>query len=588
MIGALLVLLTWALLLGIWMIIGAAATSPRITANAGDLRTRLRGSMWWGAALFTLVVLAVGIWFPLGSAQALIIVVALLAPIAAIGAVSVLRNKPRSKNTATPSPIAAPSMLSRRLLAGALAVAVAYLAWAALGPVTNYDTGLYHLGAIRYAADYPTISGLANLYFPFGYNNAQFPLAAFLGNGPWGGEGYRLVNGLLFAGLVTDLILRGRSRTLGTYVLIVGAVVVAVPMVALDDYWITSPTSDSSVFILTMVAVAYLADGLAKAKHSPAKAGSDLLVALVLAVLTVTLRPLMAVFALAMLAVVVYVQLSKSPRTGWPGLPGRAWALWVGLAAALAAVQSARDYLLSGWLQYPLSLWPFDVPWRAPDPVWNRTPTLGAARDPSDLWAATEGYAWIGPWVGRLPSQWEAYLLALLLIAAVIGLFTARGSLRLRVLVLALIPVITVDLLWFLVSPPSFRFAWGPLFALGVIPLAAALQTWGRARSPKLQATPVTLAALAVLAVTVVTALWRSDPQTRTTAIEWRLGGLAISLPATPITEAPVIRRTLDSGLTVLIPTESDQCWDNYPLCTAQLEATVSLRGEDIVDGFAR
>ena len=590
MIGALLVLLTWALLLGVWMIVGAAATSPRITANAGDLRTRLRRSIWWGFALFTLAVLAVGIWFPLGSAQALIVVVAILAPIAALGAVSLLRNEPHRKNTATPSPIAAPSMLSRRLLAGALAIAVVYLAWAALGPVTNYDTGLYHLGAIRYAADYPTISGLANLYFPFGYNNAQFPLAAFLGNGPWGGEGYRLLNGLLFAGLVADLFLRGRSRSLGTYVLLVGSVVVAIPMVALDDYWITSPTSDSSVFILTMVAVVYLADGLAKARSAPNKAGADLLVALVLAVLTVTLRPLMAVFALAMLAVVIYVQLRKTPGAGRPRLPGRAWALWAGLAAALATVQSARDYLLSGWLQYPLSLLPFNVPWRAPDPVWNRTPTLGAARDPSDLWAATEGYAWIGPWLGRLPSQWEAYLLALLLLAAAVGLFTARGLIRLRVLVVALIPVIALDVLWFLASPPSFRFAWGPLFALGVIPLGAALQAWHRARTPRpttLATATMTVAALAVLAITAVTAIWRSDPQTRTTAVEWRLGGVALSFPATPITEAPVTERTLDSGLTVLIPTESDQCWANYPLCTAQLESTVALRGADIAEGFA-
>lgn len=584
MIGALLVLLTWALLLGVWTITGAAATSPRIAENAGSLRIRLRRSMWWGLALFTLVVLAVGIWFPLGGSTALIVVLAILIPIAAIGVASVRRQVSRRSKKPPNSTIA----WSRRLLLGALTIAVVYLAWAALGPVTNYDTGLYHLGAIKYAAESPTITGLANLYFPFGYNNAQFPLAAFLGNGPWGGEGYRLVNGLLFAGLVTDLILRARSRSLGTYVLMVGSVVVAVPMVALDDYWIASPTSDSSVFILTTVAVAYLADGLAKAKHSPAKAGPDLMVALVLAVLTVTLRPLMAVFALAMLAVVVYVQLSKSPRIGRPRLPGRAWALWVGLAAALATIQSFRDYRLSGWLQYPLSLWPFDVPWRAPDPVWNRTPTLGAARDPSDLWTATEGYAWIGPWISRLPSQWEAYLLALLLIAAAVGLFTARGAIRPRVLVLALIPVITVDLLWFLASPPSFRFAWGPLFALGVIPGGAVLQAWHRTPAPRttLTTTAITGAALAVMAITAVTAVWRSDPQTRTIAIEWRIGALALSLPATPITDAPVMERTLDSGLTVVIPTESDQCWDNYPLCTAQLEATVALRGPDIAGGF--
>ena len=157
-------------------------------------------------------------------------------------------------------------------------------------------------------------------------------------------------------------------------------------------------------------------------------------------------------------------------------------------------------------------------------------------------------------------------------------------------MMLVLIPVIAVDLLWFVASPPSFRFAWGPLFALGVVPLGAVLQGWQRSPipRPKLAGAAITLVALAVLAVTTVTAIWRSDPQTRTAAIEWRVGGFALSLPATPITEAPVIERTLDSGLTVLTPTDSDQCWNNYPLCTAQLESTVSLRGSDIADGFTR
>lgn len=582
MIGTVLVLLTWALLLTVWVLVGSATTSPRIFPGAGDVPSRLRRSLWWGMVIFTLVVLSVGIWIPLGDSAAAGIVIAVLAIPSVVGIMSLARNRSRASRLRP-----AKRFVGRWLLTGTLLVATAYLAWAALGPVTNYDTGLYHLGAITYAAEFPTVPGLANLYFPFGYSNAQFPLAAFLGNGPWGGEGYRLLNGLLFAGMVADLILRGRSRSLGTCVLIVGSVVVAVPMVALDDYWITSPTSDSAVFILTMVSVAYLADGLARARTAACSA-ADLSIASMLAVFTVTLRPLMVVFAVATLIVALFA--SSRRFTGHkPPQPRRTqWALLAGLTAALAAVQTARDYLLSGWLQYPLSLWPFDVPWRAPDPVWNRTPTLGAARDPSDLWAATEGYGWVGAWIGRLPSQWEAYLLALLLLAAVAAVLTVRHRIRLRVLALVLTPVVALDLVWFLASPPSFRFAWGPLFALGVVPLGAALQAWGSARAPRpmLHRVSLTIAALAVLAVTAVTAIWRSDPQTRTSAIEWRLGGISLSLPATPITDAPVREQALDSGLTVLIPTESDQCWANYPLCTAQLEPTVSLRGPGVADGF--
>ena len=87
--------------------------------------------------------------------------------------------------------------LAQWILLGSLAVAVMYLAAAALGPVTNYDSWLYHLGAIKYAGDFATIPGLSNLYFPFGYNTSLYPLGAFLGNGPWAGGGYRLANGLI-------------------------------------------------------------------------------------------------------------------------------------------------------------------------------------------------------------------------------------------------------------------------------------------------------------------------------------------------------------------------------------------------------
>lgn len=585
MIGVLLVLLTWTALLVIWTISGAAATTARITPNAGNFRTRARRSLWWGLAIFTLIVLTVGFFLPLRSAAAALAVIVLLAPLATIGIRSLIRTRrstAKSTNTNTP--------LARRLLIGALLIATGFLAWAALGPVTNYDTGLYHLGAIGYAGDYPTIPGLANLYFPFGYANAQFPLAAFLGNGPWGGEGYRLLNGLLFAALATDLALRGRSRSLGSYVLVVGAVVVAVPMVALEDYWITSPTSDSAVFISSTVSIAYLADGLSRSSRKPnhaAAAGADLLVALVLAVLTVTLRPLMAVFALAMLAVVLTVQIRGRKGSSGPRIPRAAWGLGIVLAAALGGIQTLRDYRLSGWLQYPLSIGPFPVPWRAPDPVWNRTPTLGAARDPADLWAATEGWNWIGAWIARLPSQWETYLLVLILLAAVIAAIPVRRNFPTRVVLLVLTPVLTVDLVWFFASPPSFRFAWGPIFALGVVPLGAALWAWDRRDSrPALDQPAILAASLAVLAITAFTAITRSDPLTRTDTIEWQLAGLSVSLPATPIADAPVTERTLDSGLQVLIPTESDQCWTNYPLCTAQLESTVALRGDGIADGF--
>lgn len=105
-----------------------------------------------------------------------------------------------------------PGLWAVALAAG---LVTAYLAAAALGPVTNYDSGLYHLGAISYAGDYATIPGLADIYQAFGYNTSEFPFAAFLGNGPWDGQGFRMASGLIVTVMSADLVLRFAARRQG-------------------------------------------------------------------------------------------------------------------------------------------------------------------------------------------------------------------------------------------------------------------------------------------------------------------------------------------------------------------------------------
>ena len=573
-IGTFLVLLTWVLVLVLWMASGYALSGAVSGSRGTAVAARARRSIWWGLALLKTAVLGVGLFVPLWSGTALLLVSVILTPFVAVGILAFRRHQigaTRSRHVRPPViPVAVVGV-----------IALAYLAWAALGPATNYDTGLYHLGAIRYAGEFATIPGLANLYFPFGYNTAEFPLAAFLGNGPWQGEGFRLINGLLLFAMVADLFLRLRSRSLGTYVLAVGIVVTLVPMVALDDYWVTSPSSDPAVMIITFLSLAYLADGLVKRRDGSA----DLVVALVLAIVSVTLRPLMAVFALATLAVVLIAQRRSSER-----MLAKGWISVLILGGVLGVVQSARDYLLSGWLQFPLSVFAFDVPWRAANPVENRTATLGAARDPLNLWEAAEGWTWIGAWIQRLPQQWEPFLLLGLLVAAIVVLIPLGFRIRWRLLLAIAAPALITVAVWFLFSPPSFRFAWGPVFALGSLPLAMALHAWSTGSHVRsrfdLPRWAFMGASVVVLAVTAFTAALRSDPHARTELVAWQLGSLTIDVPAAPALLPPVREQTLASGLVVRIPTESDQCWAIYPLCTAQLAPTVALRGSDIGEGF--
>ena len=604
MIGCFLVLVTWA-----FVIAGCIAIGYGITTNSRlqeSISGQLRYALWWGFAVAVLGILTLSIVVPLRSgAAAAWMGVALIC----FGGYSTFRIVTRGKKVASRGTTEAKIFASIwvKLLLIALAIAVVFFAVAALGPVTNYDSGLYHLGAIKYAGDYATIPGLANLYFPLGYNNSLFPIAAFLGNGPWDGEGYRLVNGLIITMMLVDLALRWTRgpRTVGAYVLLVGAVVTLVPMVALSDYWVTSPTSDSAVLALTMVVSAYLADAIG----SPVNRARNGATAFVIAVLTVSLRPLMAVFVLGVIGVLIakYI-VDKRARASERATTDEndseieeqkefgSRVIWIraGVIAALfAVVQSVRDFILSGWLQFPLSIHPFNVAWLAPDPVWNRTPTLGAARDPLHLWEAAVGWGWIPAWASRLPSQWETYVILALVIATVISVIVAIkiATLRAQGLILVMLPALITCAAWFLASPPSFRFVWGPIFSLGVLPIGWALFAIATARKGRrLPAliTPVALVVSAVVVVLVVayTGLLRLHPDLDTQKHAWALGPFAVDVALAPVVDAPTKSVTLGSGLVIQMPTASDQCWNVYPLCTAQLASPLAPRGDSLQDGF--
>ncbi len=584
--GTVLVLITWiacALALVSLGLLPAAAVTARsnqgLKSNAASV---LRRAIWWGLLVATVFAYLINLAQPLHSGVTALAGLALLAVLGIPGWWLLVRRGRWLPSLSHAWPFV--------LLWVALAASLVYLAATALGPVTNYDSGLYHLGAIRYAADYPTIPGLANLYYALAYGNAEFPLAALLGNGPWQGEGYRLLNGLVMALAVVDLGLRSHERRLrpGFFVLAAGILAAWVPMVALSDYWVASPTQDSSVFVLTVVATAYLADAVFGGRAWVAEAAT----ACGLALLLVLFRPTMVAFAAGTVLVALVLawrRRGRSPRLG------AAVTILAACAVTAAAAATARDYLLSGWLQFPLSIHAFDVPWLAADPTMDRVATLGFHRNPDDLWGSTAGWAWVGPWLANRLSQWETYeLLGLVVVALALAHLADRATrpkARWRALVLAWAPSVVAAVVWWAFTPPSYRFAWGPLFTLATIPIGWSLWLLStrehRSRIPARtwQACALTAIAVPILLVTAYSAVARFHVADITAQREWRLG---ITLPyaVAPVVDVPVVEVTTTSGLVLTQPTESDQCWEHYPLCTPRPDVALRLRGDGIASGF--
>lgn len=584
--GFFLVVFSWLVFLAAVSLLGYPLAYILNSKQRGNLA--VRSSLWLGVLVAVSAILAIGVFFPLRSGSALAIFVS-LSMITAIFGLLIRQKQPLIQS------FSLRISKSEWLLIAALTLTLVYLALAVLGPVTNYDSGLYHLGAIKYAGEYSTIPGLTNLYFPFGYNTSLYPTGAFLGNGPWGENGFRLANGFLILLLVVELTLRiapkknakGKLST-GTYFLLIATPLTLIPLVSLSDYWVTSPSSDAAVLVLTLVAVAYLLDALTKRVNVVSNSS----VSFVATAIAFSLRPTMVVFLMILTLVLIYRLLRV----------GRLFSLRLflpaGLGVFLLAAQSTRDYFLSGWLQYPLSLFSFNVPWLALDPGGNRAATLGNARNPLDIWGSVDGYTWVGPYLSRLQSQWETYFVVGLALIAIVLLATNKFAglkLHWRTIVLAQIPVIAALLTWFLFSPPTFRFGWGPVFSFFLILITFPLKSLFESKAPhSALGTLISLKkqllfpALGLLLIIVVgfNVAFRSQSEAVTQNSTWVLGPISLDYKIAPVIEVPTSEISLDSGLTLISPTQSDQCWDNYPLCTPGVIPSLSFRGETLQEGF--
>ena len=586
-LGAVLVLVTWA---GAILALAVLGLAPALVGrNTLSVAQVLRMALWWGLLVATGSILVINLLVPLRSppaAWAFTLAITFMA----VAAFAVYRRRGGFSRIDL-------SCRGRWWLAPlflALVLSAVFLAVAALGPLTNYDSGLYHLGAVKYSGDFATIPGLANLYAPFGYNNSLFPLAAFLGNGPWDGIGYRLVNGLIMMLMASDLVLRllQRKYTVGTFVMLIGLVVSWVPLIALSDYWVTSPTSDSAVMVMTFVSLAYLCDALTVRRGWQSSAAVAVIVGLLLS----TMRPIMVIFVLAVIAVIaVTVVRSLRAQPTRTQVARGLWALVAVSGLLLAIIQTIRDYILSGWVQFPLSIWPFDVPWLATDPVVLRTLTLGSARDPANFREVADNWSWVPTWLKSLPAQWEFYELCLLVLVAVVALMIARkrgARLRTKVLLAAMAPSIVTAVIWFVAAPPTFRMAWGPVFSLAVIPAAWAIHsvyarggfsTAARSRIPGGLALGASGALIVLVAYCSVA---RLDVSSMTEQRTMAFGPVQLNYAVTPIRVQAISTIELSSGVVVLWPDGSDQCWDKYPLCTPWPEPNLALLGPDLQDGF--
>ncbi len=471
-------------------------------------------------------------------------------------------------------------------LVGLLAVSAVITAWFAAAEPMDYDAGLYRMGIINYAAEYSAIPGLANLHSRFGFSSALGPLSAFMGNGTWENNGFRIVTGFVFSLLLLEVALRilvPRKRTPGDFLIVLGWAFTVWVVLGDSGRWVASPSQDLMALITALVAFVFLVDFVNPHTRHRWLAS----VALLTAAISASIRPLSWLLVLCLLLTIYLASIWLKPRERI-GLAGHLYLLPSLIAVfVLGVVMMVRDAIISGWLLFPLTAFPLPVDWRAASPIadslaitwWGRAPGLSIDQ--------AQAQGWFGPWLDSFIFGREMRFFVFAIVASLVPLLWLAGRRAWRQswapMALALFPALVVSVVWF-VTAPDIRFGWAGLFALVGIPVAFLLAAG--AYPPWLYR-----AIFFIFVALGVATTWRAghfeqrgnEPE----SYALNIVGREVSVFLGPPNVVYTVPGSLGDGTPVVYPRDGGNCYMVFPMCLLPGGGVnIEKRGDSITDGF--
>jgi len=486
-----------------------------------------------------------------------------------------------------------------------------YSAWAALfalfvllsnqtlrAPIFNFDAGWYRVPFTTWISNFPAVPGLSNLNLYFGYGHFTDVLSALLTAPFSDGSGYRLISLLFLTAFAIDILIRTlpRLRSKNPEVWTLSTTFSGLSFLALliitpnASIWVATPIVDLPVAIMFLAAIAYQLEAFNQTKRAL------MLVSVALLAATSVLRPPYLV-ALVIVFLGFWLISYKPPSSFFR----RIWnsnhdqrVLAVGVAVLFAssaigtAVRTGFPFfpfsrfagMASDW-SIPLETLSFarslnqmhSFVWTVSDPSQIPTITFSSAiraalREPSVQFLIGSAFtAIVLRWLYRVvPNE-----------------IPVDRSFRYYVTGVWAAPASVVALTAWASAQP--RFFWGPLIALGVIPLSVLIHksvtTARRSRRSR----------VSVLLASLLFAIWLL-----VIFLQKGYVGSALLNPVMANGPGPLGSQTssqavgevlkTDSGLEVFIASKDGQCWQQEPPCSFTLDERLELRGETLREGF--
>jgi hypothetical protein len=360
--------------------------------------------------------------------------------------------------------------------AAVLAALLFYVSLIPMGPVSCYDTHLYHLQSIKWIHQNSLPLGLANLHGRFGFNSSWFPLAsvvelpALLIHSP-----HFLCNSLVMFFYGSAVFLAARRCFSGDISLsTLFLALTALPWATKTSECMNSPSPDLPVTLVTFLIIYLILDYFENEQDT-----FLLRVAVVLSAFAIAIKMSAApLFPLVMILLVVQ-SFRRGPVSDPPISGGRRYrfqplffsSATILIICLVLGLWIARGICLSGCIAYPAQIGCFSqLKWAVPrDRIaeendwvrgWARSPGPKARETLSD-------WKWLRPWLKKhVPRE----KLMLILLACGIVLTAAsirrvdRGPVKFSpVLIPASICAAGIAF-WFIAAPDP-RFGYGFLFS---------------------------------------------------------------------------------------------------------------------------
>lgn len=467
-------------------------------------------------------------------------------------------------------------------IAGALALLL-FASNRAIGPVENYDTGMYHLPVVNWAKSFAVVPGLVNLHGRLAFNSSSLLFAAALDQGPWTGRAAHIANSLLVAWFLVRVatawtrVLSGTKRP-GAWDVFDAMLLLPLAAILISGD-LSSLETDTPTSLLLLVSASRILRALSL--PTAQRAGNDF--ATVALLLSASMCVKLSAVVIAGMLILVAAWTFRSAFGSWSDAVLRV----LPAPVLLVLLWMSRGVILSGYPMYPAGVFGFPVPWRAPaEQAFAEAAWIRMSAHELNHNRIVAGFDWLLPWAKEIATdiRWMFLVPAPAILAVLLALLllVRRRALRDPYPRLALVASAVIGLIFWFVAAPHPRFGMAPMWLATGVLATLALDTVGDAQWPR----AVRLAAVSGLAASTVAVAGL--------LATGRLGGpnrrsdahpiAGVFFPPGPdhgfypVAMARLASYTTTSGLRLVVPRDNNLCWNGPLLCTPHPEPNLRLR----------